>query len=162
MLPAFDSIFEAQRIGEHQKRYIMAHFGRLLVEQGNEWRCFVMLFGKSTTGKTKLVDLFVSFFEEQDRWQMDGHMDPRWVGSYVAKRQLLYYRDASARSTTLTCNQVRPHHRPLTVNLTPHLTTPAPTAAAAIGWKRGDHIRVQVPERSYRIPCRPVPPVKMR
>lgn len=119
MLPAFDSIFQAQRIGEHQQRYIMAHFGRLLVEQGNEWRCFVMLFGKSTTGKTKLVDLFVSFFEEQDRWQMDGHMDPRWVGSYVAKRQLLYYRDASARSSTLSCNQVRPHHDPSTMNLTP-------------------------------------------
>lgn len=106
ILPYFDSIFESQGIGTEQKKYIMAQFGRLLSRQGNEWRCFVMLFGKTSNGKTCLVDLFASFFEDTDRWCLDGSMDPRWVGHYVVRKKLVYYRDAAALSKSLSCNQL--------------------------------------------------------
>jgi len=65
-----------------------------------------MLFGKTTNGKTSLLDVFTSFFDETDRWCLDGSMDPRWVGHYVARKKLVYYRDASAVSKTLSCNQL--------------------------------------------------------
>lgn len=106
ILPYFDSIFEAQNIDGEHKEAILAHFGRLLSKQGNEWRCFLMLFGKTTNGKTSLLDVFTSFFDETDRWCLDGSMDPRWVGYYVARKKLVYYRDASAVSKTLSCNQL--------------------------------------------------------
>lgn len=106
VLPYFDSIFEYQGIRGAHKEAILCHFGRLLSRQGNEWRCFMMLFGKTTNGKTSLLDVFTSFFDETDRWCLDGSMDPRWVGHYVARKKLVYYRDASAVSTTLSCNQL--------------------------------------------------------
>ena len=104
VLPHFDTIFEKQGISGEYRRHVMGQFGRLLSQQGNEWRCFMFLFGKTTTGKTTLLDLFTEIIT--DRWLLDGYMDPRWLGPYIRLKRLLYFRDAAMTSRTMPTEQL--------------------------------------------------------
>jgi hypothetical protein len=104
VLPHFDAIFEKQGITGEYRRHVMGQFGRLLSQQGNEWRCFMFLFGKTTTGKTTLLDLFAEIIS--DRWLLDGYMDPRWLGPFIRLKRLLYFRDAAMTSRTMPTEQL--------------------------------------------------------
>ena len=65
-----------------------------------------MLYGKTSSGKTTLLDLLASFFDSTQRWDLDQPMPERWIGSYLVSRHFVYYRDAKAQTQSLTCNQL--------------------------------------------------------
>lgn len=65
-----------------------------------------MLFGKPSSGKTCLLDLFVSLFDKVDSWQLDGDMPARWVGPMLVRSQLLYFRDANSKSVTMPTSEL--------------------------------------------------------
>ena len=106
VLPHFNSIFDKQGIEGEQRDYIMQQFGRLLTTQGNEWRCFIMLSGRTTNGKTTLLDMILTWFEDSMTWILDGDLPARWLGAYVENKHLLYFRDAERLSTTLKNEQL--------------------------------------------------------
>jgi len=106
VLPHFNSIFDKQGIEGEQRDFIMQQFGRLLTTQGNEWRCFIMLSGRTTNGKTTLLDMILSWFEDSMCWILDGDLPARWLGAYIENKHLLYFRDAERISTSLKNEQL--------------------------------------------------------
>ena len=106
VLPYFDKIVAFQGLSPEQRNALMVQFGRILSKQGNEWQCFLMLYGETGCGKTLLLELMQSFFPLELSWDLDQPMPERWIGTYLSRSHFVYFRDATAVSQSLSCNQL--------------------------------------------------------
>lgn len=106
VLPYFDKIVEYQGLSPEQRNALMVQFGRILSKQGNSWQCFLMLYGETGSGKTLLLELMQSFFPLELSWDLDQRMPERWIGTYLSRSHFVYFRDATAVSPSLSCNQL--------------------------------------------------------